>query len=252
MRAFAAVLGALVVDRGDTQPVQLRLGFEQRGLQFGRGGRRDETLDQSGRQLAQNAGRLAMLVAVDEAAGRVRRSGVDPGQPERGTVGDGHVHIGAQTNGGLARLRDAVQIVTRGEGGLAPPTLVPPLPKHPFAGPTRMGVVGNSSQHFLTAARGSQLEPTTGHRPFVEVDMGVAQPRQRQPPAEVDAMGGGVAEARHVLIRTDGDNGVVADDHGLRPGLGGVGGVDAAIREQKRRWRVMVWHGKDSRPRVWR
>jgi len=226
--AVVVVLHALVVQGGDAQAMQLGHALGQGGVQLGGGDLRDVVGDQTDGQFPQEARGLACGVLVDHAAIRVGRTGGDPRQGQGRAVDHGSVHVAAPEDGWVIRAGYPVQIVAVREAGLAPAALVPAVAYDPTAGGKAGRPLSDLVHHLGFAAGGGQFHLQPGDGPIVEVDVGIAQPRQGQPPAQVNQLGLGPGQGQDLRIPAHGQDAAIGHSHGLGPRLLRVDGVDFA------------------------
>ena len=96
-------------------------------------GPRDGVLHSLARRLAQNAGGLAVGIAIDFAALGIAAGDGDAGELQRARIGDGDMAIHAtQKNGMIAG--DLVDVPTRGQRFHGPKVFVPTAAQDPVAG----------------------------------------------------------------------------------------------------------------------
>ena len=208
---FGGGADAGVLEPGDPQRVQVRLGREQPGPKLRRAGRRD--LDQPHGAVVQHAGGPAGPVAFDPPVGRVRGARVEAGQLQRGGVDPGAVVIAVGQERGPA-AGDRVQV--RGGGQAAGERRHgPAAAQHPGAGGPPGTVGGHRGQGVLPGPQAQQVAPqalqAAGHRVHVRV----AERGQHEPSPQVDHAGAAAGQRPDVLVRSDGLDQAAADGQRL-------------------------------------
>ncbi|MDV7390914.1 hypothetical protein RZS08_06165, partial [Arthrospira platensis SPKY1] len=215
LRAFP--LHALVVDAGQPQAMGLRLRLQQPAAQQPLVRRRDVGLDEGdGVPLAQNAGGMAGGVALDLAFRGIGGGGADAGCAQGGAVDPPGVHVHAGQRHGYVG-RDGVQ--QRGVRSHVPQVFVPAPAQHPLAGRGGRGSCRHALAHDVKVGDAEEADLPGADGDLQEVDVGVDEAGQYQPPPSVDAARVGSGQGRYVGVGTDGEDTAVAtgDRCGERP-----------------------------------
>jgi len=219
-RPVGSAHDAVIVDAGQTQPVEkgksLTHGFDG----FFLGGRGDDVADQVDRQLAQHAGWLPRLVSINDALRRVWGVAADARFPQRPRVDHGQVHIAAPQDDGVSGGH-IVQIGAGGDARLGPAGLVPALTQDPVAGWRLACPSSQPSSEIGQRCRVCQGQLPQAERPSVEVKVSVGQAGQRQTAAQINKPGVWSSQGSDFGVTPDGQKPLATD--GKRGGLGEVG-----------------------------
>ena len=164
-----------------------------------------------GALLAQDAGRLAVLVTLDDAAGNLE---VGVGQREcRGVDPERVVVLGHQRHRHVAG--DSVECLLRRLDRRRPLAVPPAEPAQPPALGHLADRRGDARERVVQRLRALEPHLALRQRPAREVHVGVREARQDAPPAEVDSLGAG----QRGLVRPDAAGDPVARDcERRRPG----------------------------------
>ena len=253
-----------ILEPGDPQRVQVRLGREQAGPQLGRAGGREVRCDQAHGPVVQRPGGPSGLVTFDPPVGRIERARVDPGSLQGHGVDPGAVVIAVRQEG-RPPAGDRVQVrrgrQAAGEGGHGPAAA-----EHPGVRVQPGAVGGHRGQAVPPGTQAQQVAAqalqTTGHRVHVRV----AERGQGQPPAQRDDAGTRTGDLPDLLVRADGLDQAVANGQGLdEPGRvrGGAhlpagkdqvglavagchGPARGPVRRRSARARTPEWSGSSS------
>ena len=202
-----------VLEPGDPQRVQVRLGREQPGPQFGRAGRRNVLRDQPHGPVVQRAGGPAGRVALDPPVGRVRRARVDPGSLQGGGVDPGAVMVAVRQEGGPP-AGDRVQ-VRRGRQAAGERGHGPAAAEHPGVRAQPGAVRGHRGQGVLPGPQPHQVAAQALQPARHRVHVRVAERGHRQPPAQLDHPGTRPGDLPDLLVRADGLDQAAAHGQGL-------------------------------------
>ncbi len=207
-------------------------GFHGAVLLLGRE-RRHDADDEGGCGVFEDAGGVAVTVALDLAAGRVLRVAVDAREFERQRVGQGHVAVDAPEEGGMI-AGDAVNELMVGQRGGIPVLMVPDAVVNPRAGGKGFGEVGDALPELSLALCIAGLHGNERFAATEEVHVGIVESGEKQAAAQVDDTGGRSGQLANFGVGADGEDGVAVESHGLRDGLRGVFSPDLAVDQDKR------------------
>ncbi len=218
-----------VLPAGDAQRVQQPLGPPQPGHQLGRGGRRNQVVDQGDRALLQRADRVAVRVPVDHAVRRVRRVPGEAGPGHRHRVHPGAVVVAVRQVDRAVR-DDPVE---QPGGGHATREALhrPAAAGDPLLIGVRGGVRADPGQVLVQVGRPGQVALAHLHPAEDGVDVRVLETGDQQPPGQVDHLGPRAAQV--VQVVADREDAPVLDGHRGRPGPGRVGGEHRATGEEQ-------------------
>ena len=180
--------------------------------------RRHDALDQRGGGVAEDAGGIAVVVAVDFAAGGIGGVAADAGELEGKRIGEGHVAVDALEEGGMA-VAGGVDELAIGQDGRIPALMVPGAAANPGAGGEGFGVAGDAVAEIGLAGGVAELDGDEGSAAGQEVNVSIIESGQKQAAGEVDGAGAGAGELADLRVAADGEDGVAVEGHGLRHGL---------------------------------
>ena len=186
-------------------------------------------------RFAQHAGRLAVFVPVNRAAGGIGGVGGDAGQRQRLAVGDADVNARADQEHGMIG-RNRVEIVAGGMALFSKPSLVVAESNDPFARRLAFCVGLDQLHNVGDAVVRGRVEIERRQRPAGQhrVRVRVVQPRRGGAAAEIDDLGGGAGGGAHrgfVIAQSDHPAG--ADRQRADFGSRGIHCQDRAVVNEK-------------------
>ena len=191
-RPVGGVAGTLqpgVLPGRDPQGEEVALCRQDPLLDLGGGERWHQSLDEVGGALLQGAHRIAGVVALDAAVGRVRGVAVDAGPVHGHAVDPAGMAVAVRKEHRAVRHHG----VQSCGGGDAPGEGRdrPPAAHDPWQVAVGCGVGLDSSQVFVDPGEVQQVALVHGRPGEERVDVGVLEPGEDQPAAEVDHFGPG-------------------------------------------------------------
>jgi hypothetical protein len=180
----------------------------------------------------QDARWLTPCVALQPAAGRVRRVPVDAGCPERRRVHPGRVTVDADQGHGMTRHRP-VERRSRREALARPAILIPSPSRDPLAGRSGRGAPGGPLGAGRLGRESGDIERQAMPGQVHEVAVRVDEPRQHGPSAEVDL----ALPARDIDVSAAAgeDDASGLHDQGIDDAVVRAERVDAPVGEDHRR-----------------
>ena len=187
-----------------------------------------------GAHLQKEAGGLAVLVAVDGAAGGVGGLGADADGRQREAVQHHGVPRPVHEPHGIVR-RDAVQVVAGGMAALGESGVVVAPAAQPLAGRGLAGGRGDALPQVAQGAhgRGGAVEGEQASGYAEEVQMGVVEAGEERASAAVVAPGVGAGQPGGVGPVAEEEHAACPDAEGRRRGPRRVQGVDRGVVEDK-------------------
>ncbi len=216
------------------QPEPMRLGnrVAHGGVDRVVGGHRHDGVDQIHRLIAQDAGGLAVRIAVDDAGLRVGRCRRDAGHPQSQRIGASQVQVAAPEHDRVVG-RGRVEILAGEQPRLGPVGLVPALALDPLAGRSGLRAFVQGLLHGGQRSQSGQPQLTPAQRPALEMKMRVDQARQDAPAAEIDHPAARPGERQDVIVAADGQNAPGLHGQGCGVGKARVLGPEFAVEEDK-------------------
>ncbi len=147
------------------------------------------------RGFAEDAGRLALGVAIDLATCRVGGSAGNASGGECCRVGDGDVSIDAAKDGGMACC-DGVDIASGGQSLVGPEGVIPAATRDPVT----LGCAGrgelNAPLHFGEGGAPGEVDLQLDHASVAEMHMRIVEAGHDKGAVEIDLARGGAGEGQ--------------------------------------------------------
>jgi len=203
-------------------------------------------------RLTEQAGRLAVCVAHEGPALRVRRVLRDSRHVERAVVGECRVSARVSEQHGVVGRDGAQRVVQRhaidiGLGRLAPLLLVPAAPQDPLARLGRFRRLGHHRHDVVPRLGLREVEAQLRHSKTHEVTVPLDEPGDQQAPVEFDDLCRLADQRGYLFVASDRDDLVAAHRDGRGDASGVVDCRDlAAAQHEIGLFRGNAWGSRES------